>query len=635
MNPITVEDLYSFSFYGGMRSKGSSLGFVKAIANVEKNDYDYDLMLLKDGKVRQMTDRKSVSSFVYQDKKTIWFAQPSEDKKSTVLYALSLKGGEALEKGTIDLAGAQIVGFLNKNTMLISCFAPLQKEEDKDADDYEILNEAPWYLNNAGFIAGKRTSYYLYDLKKQKLSDSIFPDLDVDALSIKNEKIFIAAQPSNHKILQELADTLYEYDVKERKLKALKEMHLDVYQMLATKKQVYIFATDHTPIGESSNPNLYIYNLDESAFNKAADFDEALGNTVGTDCALLGGNATGLNKNTLYFTQTIVNRNILYKYENEKVQKVLDFDGTIHAFAFMKGVLYFIGAKPNALQELYVYQNGHVSQISNFQKQMEGKYVAEAKPIFFTGAVDTEQVGWVLYPKDYDPNKKYPGILDIHGGPKTVYGTIFYHEMQVWASKGYFVFFCNPFGSDGQGNAYADLRDKYGTIDYEDLMKFTDKVLEEVPQIDPERLGVTGGSYGGFMTNWIITHTNRFKAAASQRSISNWTSFWGTSDIGPEFTRDQQGADIDNVQKLWEHSPISKIKDAKTPTLFIHSDQDYRCPIEQGYQMLNGLLHNGVEAKMVLFHGENHELSRSGKPAHRVKRLTEITNWMDNHLSKN
>lgn len=118
--------------------------------------------------------------------------------------------------------------------------------------------------------------------------------------------------------------------------------------------------------------------------------------------------------------------------------------------------------------------------------------------------------------KNYDETKKYPAILDIHGGPKTVYGKVFYHEMQVWASKGYFVFFCNIHGSDGRGNEFMDIRGKYGTIDYDELMQFTDKVLETYPQIDASKVGVTGGSYGGFMTNWIIGHTDRFACAASQ-----------------------------------------------------------------------------------------------------------------------
>jgi dipeptidyl aminopeptidase/acylaminoacyl peptidase len=241
--------------------------------------------------------------------------------------------------------------------------------------------------------------------------------------------------------------------------------------------------------------------------------------------------------------------------------------------------------------------------------------------------------GWVIKPVDFDVGSKYPAILDVHGGPKTADGDIYFHEMQYWASHGYFVLFCNPRGSDGRGNEFADIRGKYGTIDYDDLMKFTDSVLEKYNNIDKNRLGVTGGSYGGFMTNWIIGHTDRFKAAASQRSISNWVSDFGTTDIGFYFNPNEVGGNPwNNIDKYWEHSPLRYADKVKTPTLFIHSDEDHRCWMGEGLQMFTALKYFGVESRLCLFHGENHELSRSGKPKHRIRRLKEITEWFDSHL---
>ena len=240
--------------------------------------------------------------------------------------------------------------------------------------------------------------------------------------------------------------------------------------------------------------------------------------------------------------------------------------------------------------------------------------------------------GWVLKPKDFDPEKQYPAILDIHGGPKTVYGPVFYHEMQLWASMGYFVFFCNPMGSDGRDNVFMDIRGHYGDTDFANLMDFTDAALKQYPQIDPKRLCVTGGSYGGFMTNWIIGHTERFCCAASQRSIANWTGFYGMSDIGFFFAGDQTDADLyETPERLWAQSPLKYAKNVKTPTLFIHSDEDYRCPLAEGIQMYAALADLGVETRLCLFHGENHELSRSGKPKHRQRRLKEITDWFEQH----
>lgn len=241
--------------------------------------------------------------------------------------------------------------------------------------------------------------------------------------------------------------------------------------------------------------------------------------------------------------------------------------------------------------------------------------------------------GWIMKPVDFDKNKKYPGILNIHGGPKTVYGEVFFHEMQYWANEGYAVFFCNPRGSDGRGNEFSDIRGKYGTVDYDDLMRFTNFILENYPFINEDRLGVTGGSYGGFMTNWIIGHTNRFKAAASQRSISNWISKFCTTDIGYYFVNDQQDATPWNdVDKLWFHSPLKYAHKVTTPTLFIHSEEDYRCWLPEGLQMFTALKYHGVEARLCMFRGENHELSRSGKPKHRIRRLKEITDWFNRYL---
>ena len=196
--------------------------------------------------------------------------------------------------------------------------------------------------------------------------------------------------------------------------------------------------------------------------------------------------------------------------------------------------------------------------------------------------------------------------------------------------------FTNIRGSDGRDDAFADIRGQYGFVDYQNLMDFTDAVLAEYTNIDQSKLCVTGGSYGGFMTNWIITHTSRFCAAASQRSISNWVSMTFISDIGLYFCTNECGTDglFDeaDTEKLWKHSPLKYAKGAKTPTLFIHSDEDYRCPLPEGMQMMQALAAQNVETRMVIFHGENHELSRSGKPEHRLRRLREITDWFESHI---
>jgi len=202
--------------------------------------------------------------------------------------------------------------------------------------------------------------------------------------------------------------------------------------------------------------------------------------------------------------------------------------------------------------------------------------------------------------------------------------------MQVWAAAGYAVIFANPRGSDGRGDGFADIRGRYGSLDYDDLMTVVDRALDAYPVIDPERLCVTGGSYGGFMTNWMIGHTDRFVAAASQRSISNWMVFWGTSDIGYYFGDDQTGSNPwADPQELWRQSPIAYADRVSTPTLFVHSDADYRCWIADALQMHTALLSHGVVSRLLWIEGENHELSRGGKPSPRLRRLRELTRWFD------
>ena len=289
-----------------------------------------------------------------------------------------------------------------------------------------------------------------------------------------------------------------------------------------------------------------------------------------------------------------------------------------------------ITTMPTRLQEIVrlsdMKELTHLNDLSDY-------YVAQPQRI--TLSKKTKIQGWVLLPEGFDKKKTYPAILDIHGGPKCAYGEIFYHEMQYWANEGYIVFFCNPRGGDGRGNAFADLRRQWGGIDYEDIMDFTDEVLRLYPQIDKNRVGVTGGSYGGYMTNWIVSHTDRFRCAATQRSISNWMTEVCASDYGIDFPYEMQYTDLYSCHdELWSMSPLKYVNQVKTPLLFIHSTEDYRCTFVEALQFYTAVKCRGVETKLVGFRGENHGLSRGGKPKHRIRRLYEITQWMNRYLKE-
>lgn len=243
--------------------------------------------------------------------------------------------------------------------------------------------------------------------------------------------------------------------------------------------------------------------------------------------------------------------------------------------------------------------------------------------------------GWLLKPVGYEPGRKYPLVLQIHGGPHSMYGHTFFHEFHLLAAKGYAVLYTNPRGSLGYGEKFVQACcGDYGGNDYLDLMSAVKYAYGRFDFIDTDRMGVAGGSYGGFMTNWIVGQTNVFKAAVTDRSICNWLSFYGVSDIGYYFAEEEiQASPFGNPEKLWQHSPIRHVANIETPLLIMHGEQDHRCPIEQAEQLYIALQRQGkAPVRFIRFPGASHELSRSGDPRQRVLRLQYTCEWFDTYL---
>jgi dipeptidyl aminopeptidase/acylaminoacyl peptidase len=263
----------------------------------------------------------------------------------------------------------------------------------------------------------------------------------------------------------------------------------------------------------------------------------------------------------------------------------------------------------------------------------EALELAKVEETWFKGPDGNDLQGWIMFPPGFDPKKKYPSILEIHGGPLTQYGKFFMHEFYFLAAQGYVVYFCNPRGGRGYGEAHAkSIFGAWGSVDYADVLAWTDFVAAK-PYLDPKRLGVTGGSYGGYMTLWIIGHTERFKAAVAQRVVSNFVSEWGSSDLNWTFEDEVEAeAPFKDIQKWWDLSPMKYIGNAKTPTLITHSENDLRCPIEQGEQAFVALKRLGVETEFIRFPEEFHGLSRTGRTDRKIARLGHIARWMDKYL---
>ena len=275
------------------------------------------------------------------------------------------------------------------------------------------------------------------------------------------------------------------------------------------------------------------------------------------------------------------------------------------------------------------------SRLTDLNREWKAKLsLSTPEEIWFDTHDGKKIQGWVVKPPDFDPHRKYPLILEIHGGPHTQYGNAFFHEFQFLAAQGYVVLYTNPRGSKGYGEAFTGaIRGTWGEPELNDLIAGVDYVIDQ-GYADSERLGVTGGSYGGFMTNWAVGHTDRFKAAVTQRSVTNMISMAGTCDVQLMGDRTYFPSEVwEDPTLYWKLSPLSYVQNISTPLLILHSEGDLRCPIEQGEQLFIALKRLKREVEFVRYPGEaSHDLSRSGPPDLRIDRLGRIVEWMDKHL---
>jgi dipeptidyl aminopeptidase/acylaminoacyl peptidase len=300
------------------------------------------------------------------------------------------------------------------------------------------------------------------------------------------------------------------------------------------------------------------------------------------------------------------------------------------------GEVVYTASTPTSLPELYRRERRLTSFGADFCASRE--LVAPER--FTASSPDgTEVEAWIVRPVGLEEGRRYPVLFNIHGGPFTQYGNKFFDEFQVYAGAGYAVLYSNPRGSSGYSEEWGrairgpvDGGPGWGTIDYDDLMGVVDEALRRFDFCDPERLGVMGGSYGGYMTSWIVGHTDRFRAACSERAVNSLVSQYGSSDIG-HFLRSYMGAYLyENFEAYVRHSPVTYADQITTPLLILHSENDLRCNVEQAEQLYTTLRLLRRDVELVRFPGEGHELTRSGSPAHRAQRFELLLDWFGSRL---
>jgi dipeptidyl aminopeptidase/acylaminoacyl peptidase len=300
---------------------------------------------------------------------------------------------------------------------------------------------------------------------------------------------------------------------------------------------------------------------------------------------------------------------------------------TVHDYDVAGGVVAAVVSDPASAGEVVVVRDGQERTLTDFGALLSRS--ASLRPMHEVAATAPDGAavhGWMLKPAGAGP---FPVLLLVHGGPFAHYGWTLFDEAQVYVGAGYAVVMGNPRGSAGYGEAHGrSIVGDFGNLDSQDLLALLDTALED-PDLDGDRVGVMGGSYGGFMTTWLVAHSDRFTAAISERACNAFDSFEGSSDIGWFFVPQYNGTDPERVAA---QSPLTHVDRIRTPMLLIHSEQDWRCPVEQAQRLFVALKQRKVEVELLLFPGEGHELTRSGLPSHRVARFEAVLDWWQRHL---
>lgn len=633
---------------------GNSVIFTYSEVNMEDDKYDTQIWMsdLKEGKPRQFTYSPENSSNPRwsPDGEMIAFTSnrpskqdPKEDedeKKKPQLFIMPTDGGEARQITQAE-EGVQNPKWSPEGRNIMFTSPVFKGEKANEDSDVKIIRRMKYKHDGKGFSVGKYTHLFVVPGKGgevKQLTDGLY-DVEAATWSPNGDKIAFITN------MEEDADKsffrdIYTVPIEDGEPKLLWKGFGRLQQLKWSPCGRYIAFTGREIEDPSlvwhKNTEVYVLPIDGG---KTECLTEDLERTVGRAEPIWSPDSKHI-----YFTSPHNGCSHIYRVSMKgEIDAITEGKMMVNSFTLDDSGKVFAFNASNHVKpaELYLRDDTGQRKLTDMNKEtLDELRISEPEEFWFTASDGEEIQGWIVKPQDFKEGKSYPTLIEIHGGPRSAYGFKFdaaEHEFQVLADNGYVVVYTNPRASIGYGEQFAGLiSGHWGERDYKDVMEVTDYVIENYDYIDPERVGVLGGSYGGFMTNWIIGHTNRYKAAVTQRSISNWYSFHGTSDIGwmtlPTHELINGKDPWEDPELCMEKSPITYVKNMETPLLIIHSENDYRCPIEQGEQLYIALKKLDKTVEFVRFPDEPHGLSRTGKPKHRLERLQHIVRWFDRYL---
>ena len=501
--------------------------------------------------------------------------------------------------------------WLNEEELVVANPVPVKELYDDD-QDYIVIDKLPVWFDRRGLTGYLNYVIQVLSVESGHVRKLVEEDNRVEALEVCNDKIYYVVpvdwkNPVVHRVV--------ELDPVSGERRVLLEGY-GVSSLKCIGGRLYGLM-HKMEIGIASHYKLWL----------VSDKPQCL------TCGLLDRNIyvlAGEYKGSVVFTYVDRGSCKLALYSDGEVEDLVGGGKYVHLASSNGELIAYVLSTPIEPPELYMYNGVEHFKVTSLNSWLS-REVKLYSPVREEVVVGNDRVeGWVVLPDSGE--KPYPLILYIHGGPKGMYGYMFHPEIQLMVSEGFAVAYANPRGSDGYEEEFADIRGRYGEDDYKQLMAFLDHVISEYP-VDQNRLGVTGISYGGYMTNVIITKTCRFKAAVSENGIGDWIADYWASDIGYWFDPDQiGGTPHDNLEEYIRKSPAYHVDGVETPLLLIHSMEDYRCFIDQALSMYIPLKLRGKEVKLVVFTKGSHGHSIYAEPRHRRKRYELKIRWFKEKL---
>jgi dipeptidyl aminopeptidase/acylaminoacyl peptidase len=673
---ITEKDLFQFQWIGNpqISPDGSQVAFVRIIVG-EKQQYETSIwsVSISGGEPRKLTSGKHDSGPRWSpDGKYLAFQRSVEKDgkpEPPQIFILPMAGGEAWQLTTMPqgASGARwspdgkTIAFESGANPEDLAQAACEKDKDKDKSkcakpehepDIHVVTRAVYRLNGEGYLDFSRPDH-IWTIafpsdpqnppKPKQLTSGNFDEDDM-VWAPDGSKIYFTSDRNLEPYYDLPSNVVYSVPASGGETTEVARIDGAAFEIALSPdgRKLAFMGQDAKPVQSYKKPDLWVMDLGGKPRKLTADYDWDIdGGILGDQEPPRGGAGTSPvwstdGKSVMVVVAKQGRANIeRFNVDGGKPAPVTSGDQAVESYTSNGTQVVAEISTPTMINDLFlIAADGTQKRLTNVNEKLFSQLnLTMPEDIWYTSFDGKKIEGWVQKPPDFDPHKKYPLILNIHGGPHTAYGYVFFHEMQWMAAKGYVVVYPNPRGSTSYGEAFGNIiQYHYPGDDYKDLMAGVDELIKR-GYVDDKHMGVTGGSGGGLLTNWVVGHTDRFAAAVAQRDIASWSAWWYAADFTLFQANWFHKPPFEDPDDYRARSPITYINNVKTPLMLILGDADFRTPPDTGGdEMFRALKYRKIPTAEVRFPGESHELSRSGMPWHRVERLHHIVNWFDIYL---